>query len=76
VQTVRLGMKSGDDVRFERRANPSGRTYFWQVFKQIDDDVEGTDIWAFFHGYIAVTPMTLEVTAQPALKAFPALNLP
>jgi 5'-nucleotidase len=75
VRTVRLGMKSGGDVKFERRSSPGGRPYFWNIFRQIDDDVEGTDIWAFFHGYIAVTPMTLDVTA-PGLEAFPVLSLP
>jgi 5'-nucleotidase len=75
VRMTRLGMKSGGDVRFERRLSPGGRTYFWNIFRQIDDDVEGTDIWAFFHGYIAVTPMALDVTS-PAFESFPALKLP
>jgi len=75
VQTARLSMKAGGDVHFERRISPAGRPYFWQVFHQIDDDVEGTDVWAFFHGYIAVTPMALDVTAPQAMEGIRLLNL-
>lgn len=75
VQLARLSMKGGGDTRFERRVNPSGRLYFWQVFHQIEDDAEGTDVWAFFHGYIAVTPMTLDVTAPQAMEGIRSLNL-
>lgn len=75
VEAVRLSMKAGGDLRFDRRVNPAGRLYFWPVFHQIEDDVEGTDVWAFFHGYIAVTPMTLDVTAPQAIESIRSLNL-
>jgi 5'-nucleotidase len=68
-------MKAGGDVRFERRINPAGRLYFWQVFHQIEDDVEDTDVWAFFHGYISVTPMTLDATAPQTIEGIRLLNL-
>ena len=73
-QTSRRVAAAGQFLRASR-PSPAGRPYFWNIFRPIDDDAEGTDIWAFFHGFIAVTPMTLDVTS-PALEAFPVLNLP
>ena len=75
VRLARLSMKAGGEIRFERRTSPTGRLYFWQLFHQIDDDVDGTDVWAFFHGYIAVTPMTVDVTAPQAMEGIRSLDL-
>ena len=75
VQSARLSMKAGGELRFDRRVNPAGRLYFWPVFHQIEDDAEGTDVWAFFHGYISVTPMMLDLTAPQSMENIRSLNL-
>lgn len=54
---------------YERRASPRGRVYFWSRWRPLEDDEEGTDVWAFARGYIALTPMTLEVTATAEMDA-------
>jgi 5'-nucleotidase len=60
---------------FERRVSPSGRLYFWPVWEQLKDDKEGTDVWALVRGYVTLTPMTLDVTATPAIEALQGLDL-
>jgi len=63
VRVVRLSTKPRHDT-FERRTSPRGRVYYWPDWRQLEEDEEGTDVWAFVRGYITVTPMTLDVTAH------------
>ena len=48
-----------------RRTHPYAGDYFWLVGECIDLESEATDTdrWALAHGYVAVTPTTLDVTA-------------
>lgn len=68
VRLVRLSVKPRHDT-FVRRTSPRGRIYFWPDWEQLEDDDEGTDVWAFVRGYITVTPMTLDTTAPSQMKA-------
>jgi 5'-nucleotidase len=72
VRVTRLSVKPRYDT-FERRVSPSGRLYFWPAWKQLEDDEEGTDIWAFARGFIAITPMGLDVTAVQAIEGLRAI---
>ncbi len=49
----------------ERREHPYGGNYFWLVgdCKELEPEAQDTDRWALSHGYIAVTPTQLDVTA-------------
>lgn len=67
VRVVRLSTKPRHDT-FERRTSPRGRVYYWPDWRQLEDDEEGTDVWAFVRGYITLTPMTLDVTAPDEMK--------
>jgi 5'-nucleotidase len=67
VRVVRLSTKPRHDT-FERRISPRGRLYYWPDWRQVEDDEEGTDVWAFVRGYITVTPMTLDVTAPDEMR--------
>ena len=48
-----------------RRTHPYAGDYFWLVGECIDLEPEATDTdrWALAHGYVSVTPTTLDVTA-------------
>ncbi len=48
-----------------RREHPYGEDYFWLVgdCKELEPEAEDTDRWALAHGYVAVTPTQLDVTA-------------
>jgi 5'-nucleotidase len=43
--------------------DPYGRSIYWLTVTQLDEHREATDLWAFERGYIAVTPLTLDITA-------------
>src|SRR5437588_3016566 len=47
--------------------DPMGRPIFWFTVKPLDDEVEGTDRWAFANGWVSVTPLRLDLTAEKDL---------
>ena len=74
ARLTRLSVKPRYD-RFERQMSPMGRLFFWPAFEQLEDDAEGTDVWAFVRGFITVTPMTLDVAVSETNVALRALDL-
>lgn len=53
-------LQRGGDEKFAETTHPgSGRTVYWNVYKEGGTAPEGTDIWAVANGYVAVTPMKL-----------------
>ena len=74
ARLTRLSVKPRYD-RFERQMSPMGRLFFWPAFEQLEDDAEGTDVWAFVRGFITVTPMTLDVAVSETDVALRALDL-
>jgi 5'-nucleotidase len=57
--TTQARAKSGDES-FAEMKHPSGRTLYWNVFKEgAGNAPEGTDAWAVANGYVSVTPMKL-----------------
>jgi 5'-nucleotidase len=57
--TTQARAKSGEE-RFAEMRHPSGRTIYWNVFKEgAGSAPEGTDAWAVAQGYVSVTPMRL-----------------
>lgn len=68
VMMARLSTRPRHDT-FEKRTSPRGRVYYWPDFRQLEDDEEGTDVWAFVRGYVTVTPMKLDVTDASAMRA-------
>jgi 5'-nucleotidase len=56
IQLTRQSAQTGAE-RFEEQKSPRGRRYFWNVWNEPTGDVEGTDVWAVEHGFVAVTPL-------------------
>ncbi|MGM9688971.1 MAG: 5'/3'-nucleotidase SurE [Alloprevotella sp.] len=54
----------------ERRRHPWGPEYFWLVGESVELEPEATDTdrWALAHGYVAITPTQLDVTAYDLLQ--------
>ncbi len=76
VMVARLSRKPGKE-KFERRESPGHRIYYWSAYRppeKGDTDEEGTDIWAFLHGYIALTPLVIDVTDAKAVEALRTLE--
>ncbi|SFG39174.1 5'-nucleotidase /3'-nucleotidase /exopolyphosphatase [Prevotella sp. KH2C16] len=50
--------------------HPRGYDYFWVVgrYESDEPDAEDSDQWAVSHGYVAITPTTMDVTAYEAME--------
>jgi 5'/3'-nucleotidase len=56
---------------FERRISPQGRTYFWSIYRPLEQDSDGTDVSAFNRGYISITPLQIDQTSPNSLESLP-----
>ena len=53
-----------------RSIHPRGSEYFWMVGSYVNDEpkAKDTDNWALTHGYVAITPTRVDVTAYEAME--------
>jgi len=68
--TTQAVMQGGQES-FAETKHPSGRTIYWNVYKEGANAPQGTDIWAVENGYVSVTPMRLgetDLTQVDALR--------
>jgi 5'-nucleotidase len=74
IRVVRQSV-AGIEEAYEARKDPRGRDYFWLTdnysFKQSPDD---TDVVAIREGYIAVTPLHVDLTATGRLAQLAAID--
>ena len=57
--------------------HPRGYDYWWMVghYRNDEPEAEDTDNWALQHGYIAITPTQIDVTAYQAMEQIKDWNL-
>ncbi len=60
-------------TKVEKRYDPRGREYYWIYGVEIESEEEGTDIYALKRGYISVTPISVDLTANVDLKSLEVL---
>jgi 5'-nucleotidase len=47
--------------------DPMGRDVYWFTVLPLERHQEGTDLWAFEHGYVSLTPLRLDLTDRTEL---------
>ena len=57
VRVTTQAMLRGGEESFAEMTHPSGRTIYWNVYREGVNAPQGTDIWAVESGYVSVTPM-------------------
>lgn len=57
--------------------HPRGYDYYWVVGEYHNDEPEATDSdqWALHHGYVAITPTHIDVTAYEFMDEVKGWNL-
>ena len=70
--TTQAAQKVGEE-RFAEMMHPSGRTIYWNVYKEGGTGPEGTDVRAVEEGYVSVTPMKLGETDAAQIEALRAI---
>lgn len=75
-QIVRQGVRTYNDELFTRH-DPSGRPYYWigGSVPSGNTDEEGTDLWAVHNGYVALTPIHLDMTNYAMMDTMEQWNL-
>ena len=72
VRGIRASKQGEHEVwdAFEERIDPRGRTYYWIGMDQVEvgPAAPGTDLRAVKDGYVAITPLHLDLTHQPTLN--------
>jgi 5'-nucleotidase len=70
VKICRMAYGTWYDEAVKQR-HPRGYDYWWMVgkYKNDEPEAEDTDNWAVNHGYIAVTPTKIDVTAYEAMES-------
>jgi 5'-nucleotidase len=72
IRVAHQGRRKGG-LRLERRADPEGRPYFWILdYSNEEEQPRGSDLSVVNDGGIAVTPVTIDVTAKGFLPALVA----
>ena len=70
VRVCRMSLGTwGNEVT--RCHHPRGHDYFWMVghYQNDEPEAQDTDRWALDHGYVAITPTRMDVTAHEAIDA-------
>ncbi len=54
----------------EKRTDPRGRTYYWSGLNPIKSHHPdpGTDVHDVINGYVAITPLSFDLTSQPTME--------
>ncbi|WP_128294148.1 5'/3'-nucleotidase SurE [Afifella aestuarii] len=67
VLLTRQGKRAADWMHIDERRDGRGRPYFWIAFKHSKmEPPPETDLAALAQGYISVTPLSLDMTDEPA----------
>ncbi|MFO7630898.1 MAG: 5'/3'-nucleotidase SurE [Caldilinea sp.] len=63
IRITRMGRRHYDANEVEQRHDPYGRPYYWLGGSHpIDEEDPDTDVGAIKHGYVSVTPISLDMT--------------
>jgi 5'-nucleotidase len=74
VRVVRQGIRDYGRLRIDQRTDPRGYDYYWFGLRPVvHTPGHVTDLEAIADGYIAVTPLHLDLTHEPSLARLGAL---
>lgn len=68
MKICKMGMGDWHE-EWQERDHPRGGKYYWIAgyYAPHDDNDMGSDTWAYEHGYTAITPIQLDMTAYSAM---------
>lgn len=70
VRVTSQGKRDQATLAVDERVDARGNTYFWLGFRRIlSNPPDGTDLRAIYDGHVSVTPLHLNLTEMPTLKA-------
>lgn len=75
IKICKMGMGDWHE-EWDERVHPHGWTYYWIAgyYKPEDENDKESDTWAFRNGYVAITPIQLDLTAYQAMETLKTLE--
>jgi 5'-nucleotidase len=68
LKICKMGMGDWHE-EWQERDHPRGGKYYWIAgYYAPHEEEKGSDTWAFNHGYVAVTPIQLDLTAYSFME--------
>lgn len=67
VLLTKLGCRAYEND-FEKRINPSGKSYYWMCGNIVDKIEENTDVWAIERSCVSITPLHFDLTDYKLLQ--------
>jgi broad specificity polyphosphatase/5'/3'-nucleotidase SurE len=68
IRVVRQGARNQDFLGVDKRIDGRGSAYYWLGYRPAPFEAEaGTDLEAVRAGYVAITPLQLDLTDGPAM---------
>jgi 5'-nucleotidase len=66
---TRLGFRRYIDI-FDKRTDPRGKDYYWMAGEplELDENSPDTDVSACREGYIAITPIKIDLTSYREIE--------
>ena len=63
------------EEEFEERTDPFDEVYYWLSGRFVDmDGRSNTDLWAIDNGYVSITPMHHDLTANEAIASLAEID--
>lgn len=76
IRATRMGRRHYDANEVSQRHDPNGRPYYWLGGSlPVDEEDPDTDVGAIHHGYVSVTPISLDLTHHAFLAGLQAWDL-
>jgi 5'-nucleotidase len=74
IRVVQQGLRDYGRLRIDKRTDPRGYDYFWfGLGPMVETPGHSTDLEAIADGYVAVTPLHLDLTHTPSMAGLRAL---
>jgi 5'-nucleotidase len=74
IRVTQQGLRDYGRLRITQRTDPRGYDYFWfGLGPMIETPSHSSDLEAIAEGYVAVTPLHLDLTHEPSLGRLAAL---
>lgn len=65
IKVTKQGRRDQSTLAIDERVDSWGRPYYWLGFgRKLSNPPKDVDLWAIYNGYISVTPLSMDLTAD------------
>ncbi|MEO0569778.1 MAG: hypothetical protein AAF066_18770 [Pseudomonadota bacterium] len=69
IKVTKQGRRDQSTLAIDERVDSWGRPYYWLGFgRKLSNPPKDVDLWAIYNGYISVTPLSMDLTADELME--------